>query len=291
MISPLVGADDLAAVLFSSGSTGTPKGVMLSHRNLISNTESVNSLFQIEETDTIAGVLPLFHSFGFTYTLWFPLLHGASAAYHAQPLDAKGLGELVQKSKATFLPAPPTFCQAYLRGCSREQFASLRHVLVGAEKLSPSLAGAFQEKFGLPRLEGYGATEMSLVISVNVPDRERASVKQIGTRSGTVGQPVPGVAVKVVHRETGETVKNGDEGLVLVKGPNRMLGYLHRPMETEAVLRDGWYVTGDIVVVDGEGFIRIVDRQSRFSKIAGEMVPTGRWRKFCNRSLGVFPAR
>ncbi len=271
-----VKADDLAAVLFSSGSTGNPKGIMLSHRNLISNTESVNSLFQIDERDTIAGVLPLFHSFGFTYTLWFPLLNGASAAYHAQPLDAKGLGELVESSKATFLPAPPTFCQAYVRGCSKEQFASLRHVLVGAEKLQPALAQAFKEKFGLEMLEGYGATEMSPVISVNIPDRERASVKQVGVRSGSVGQAIPGVAAKVVHIETGETLKSGEEGLLLVQGPNRMLGYLNRPSETEAVLRDGWYITGDIVIMDPDGFIRIVDRQSRFSKIAGEMVPHGK---------------
>jgi acyl-[acyl-carrier-protein]-phospholipid O-acyltransferase/long-chain-fatty-acid--[acyl-carrier-protein] ligase len=276
LIGSQVKADDLAAVLFSSGSTGFPKGVMLSHRNLISNTESVNNLFQVDETDTIAGVLPLFHSFGFTYTLWFPLLNGASAAYHAQPLDAKGLGELVEKSRATFLPAPPTFCQAYLRGCSKEQFAPLRHVLVGAEKLQPALAQAFQEKFGLPLLEGYGATEMSPVISVNVPDRERAGVKQTGVRAGSVGQPIPGVAAKVVHPETGETLKTGEEGLLLVRGPNRMLGYLNRPAETEAALRDKWYVTGDIVVVDVDGFIKIVDRQSRFSKIAGEMIPHGK---------------
>src|SRR5205823_1135629 len=127
---------------------------------------------------------------------------GASAAYHAQPLDAKGLGEFIQRSKATFLPAAPTFCQAYVRGCSKEQFASLRYVLVGAEKLAPALAQAFEEKFGLPLLEGYGATEMSPVISVNVPDRERAGVRQTGVRAGSVGQPVPGVAAKVVDRET-----------------------------------------------------------------------------------------
>jgi acyl-[acyl-carrier-protein]-phospholipid O-acyltransferase / long-chain-fatty-acid--[acyl-carrier-protein] ligase len=269
-------AGDLAAVLFSSGSTGTPKGVMLSHRNLISNTESVNSLFQMDETDTVAGVLPLFHSFGFTYTLWFPLLNGASAAYHSQPLDAKGLGELVQRSKATFLPAPPTFCQAYLRGCSKEQFASLRHVLVGAEKLRPVLAEAFKEKFGIELLEGYGATEMSPVISVNVPDRARATVKQTGLRAGSVGLPVPGVAAKVVDPENGADLQSGQEGLLLVKGANRMLGYLNRPAETEAILRNGWYVTGDIAIIDKDGFIYLVDRQSRFSKIAGEMVPHGK---------------
>jgi acyl-[acyl-carrier-protein]-phospholipid O-acyltransferase/long-chain-fatty-acid--[acyl-carrier-protein] ligase len=269
-------ADDLAAVLFSSGSTAAPKGVMLSHRNLMANAASVHDLFPVNERDTIAGVLPLFHSFGFTYTLWFPLLHGASAAYHASPLDAKGLGELIEKTKATFLPVAPTFCHAYLRGCSKEQFASLKHVLVGAEKLQTALARAFEEKFGLPLLEGYGVTEMSPVISVNVPDREQHGITTIGTRAGTVGQTVPGVAAKVVHLETGEALPHGTEGVLLVKGVNRMLGYLNRPDETAAVLRDGWYVTGDIVVMDADGFIRIVDRQSRFSKIGGEMVPHGK---------------
>jgi acyl-[acyl-carrier-protein]-phospholipid O-acyltransferase / long-chain-fatty-acid--[acyl-carrier-protein] ligase len=276
MLAPRRAAADLASVLFSSGSTGMPKGVMLSHRNLISNAESVNHLFQVDGGDTIAGVLPLFHSFGFTYTLWFPLLHGASVCYHAQPLDAKGLGELVQKTKATILPAPPTFCQAYLRGCTKEQFASLRLVLVGAEKLQPTLAQAFLDKFGLQLLEGYGATEMSPVISVNVPDREHAGIKQTGIRAGSVGQTIPSVAAKVVDQETGDPLPCGEEGLLLVKGPNRMMGYLNRAAETEAVFRGEWYVTGDIVVLDAEGFIRIVDRQSRFSKIAGEMVPHGK---------------
>lgn len=266
-------ANDLAAILFSSGSTGVPKGVMLSHRNLLANAQAVHQLFPVGTIDAIAGVLPLFHSFGFTYTLWFPLLNGASAAYHPQPLDARGFGELVRKAKATFLPAAPTFCQAYLRGCSAEQFATLRHVLVGAERLSPALAKAFEEKFGIALLEGYGATEMAPVIAVNVPDCERQSAKQIGTRRGTVGRPIPGVAARVIDRHNGAELKNGEEGLLLVKGPNRMLGYLHKQAETESVLRDGWYVTGDIVTIDEEGFITIVDRESRFSKIGGEMVP------------------
>ncbi len=186
------------------------------------------------------------------------------------------MGELVEKTKATFLPAPPTFCQAYLRGCTKEQFATLKHVLVGAEKLQPALANAFEEKFGLTLLEGYGATEMSPVISVNVPDKEQLGVTQIGTRAGSVGQTVPGVAARVVHRDTGEAVAYGEEGMLLVRGANRMLGYLDKPEDTAAVFRDGWYVTGDIVIMDADGFIRIVDRQSRFSKIGGEMVPHGK---------------
>lgn len=269
------GAADVAAILFSSGSTGQPKGVMLSHGNLLANTDSVNALFAVGTGDTIAGVLPLFHAFGFTYTLWFPLLTGASVAYHPQPLDGKGVGELIAKTQATFLPAPPTFCQAYVRACTREQLQSLRYVLVGAERLSPGLASAFEDKFGIPLLEGYGATEMAPVISVKIPNRERSGVKQQGFKAGTVGQTIPGVAAKVVNAESGAPLRTGEEGLLLVKGANRMIGYLNRADETAAVLRDGWYVTGDIVVMDSAGFIRIVDRQSRFSKIGGEMVPHG----------------
>jgi acyl-[acyl-carrier-protein]-phospholipid O-acyltransferase/long-chain-fatty-acid--[acyl-carrier-protein] ligase len=138
------------------------------------------------------------------------------------------------------------------------------------------LAKFVEEKFGLPLLEGYGATEMSPVISVNVPDREKGGITQIGMRTGTVGQTIPGVSAKVVHRDTGEAVPQGEEGILLVRGASRMLGYLNKPEETAAVFRDGWYVTGDIVIMDDDGFIRIVDRQSRFSKIAGEMVPHGK---------------
>lgn len=144
---------------------------------------------------------------------------------------------------------------------------------MGAERLSPALAQSFEEKFGVRMLEGYGATEMAPVISVNVPDRERVGVKYLGFRQGTVGKPVPNVAAKVVHTETGEPVNPGESGLLLVRGPNRMLGYLNRPEETNNALRDGWYVTGDIVSMDENGFITILDRQSRFSKICGEMVP------------------
>ncbi len=267
LLAPPVKAGDLATILFSSGSTGSPKGVMLSHRNLLANIDSVHKLFPVDRTQTIVGVLPLFHSFGFNFTFWFPLLNGARAAYHPQPLDAKGVGRLVETTQATFLPAPPTFIQAYVRGCSKEQFASLRNVWVGAEKLQPSLAQAFQEKFGFPLLEGYGVTETAPAIAVNVID---------DIHPGTVGRVIPGVAAKVVHPETGDRLPHGEEGLLLVKGANRMMGYLDRPNETNAVFRDEWYVTGDIVTIDAEGFIKIVDRQSRFSKIAGEMIPHGK---------------
>lgn len=264
---------DLATVVFSSGTTGPPKGVMLSHHNVLSNVEGIRQVFTITKTDRVLGVLPLFHAFGFTGTLWLPLICGFGAVYHPNPLDATTIGEMVYRYKATILISTPTFYATYLRKCSAEEFASLRYAIAGAERLPESTAQAFTEKYGLDLLEGYGCTEMSPVIAVNVPDVERETYRQVGHKPGTVGHPLPGVTVKVVDPDTGASLPQGQEGLVLVKGPNRMLGYFGQSEKTAEVLRDGWYVTGDIGAVDEDGFIRVTDRLSRFAKIGGEMVP------------------
>jgi acyl-[acyl-carrier-protein]-phospholipid O-acyltransferase/long-chain-fatty-acid--[acyl-carrier-protein] ligase len=171
------------------------------------------------------------------------------------------------------LISTPTFCASYLRRCAPEQFAHLRLAIVGAEKLREPLAAAFRERFGVSLLEGYGCTEMSPVVAVNRPDVEHGGVRQVGTKPGTVGHPIPGVSAKVVDRTTGEGPLIGREGLLLVKGPSLMQGYLHQPERTAEVVRDGWYVTGDVAMIDEDGFITITDRVSRFSKIGGEMVP------------------
>ncbi|MGB7762567.1 MAG: acyl-[ACP]--phospholipid O-acyltransferase [Bryobacteraceae bacterium] len=265
--------DSLATVVFSSGSTGIPKGVMLSHYNVISDIEAIAQVFWINGDDRIVGTLPFFHSFGFTVTIWFPLVSGCGAVYHPDPLDAKAIGALIEKHKGTFLLSTPTFCGSYVRKCSRDQLASLRYVLVGAEKLRERTAREFEQKFGVQLLEGYGCTEMAPVISVNAPDFRAGNDTQVASKPGTVGHPLPGVAVKVVDPQTGEILPPNTEGLLLAKGANRMLGYLGNPELTSSVTRDGWYVTGDIAAVDDEGFIRITDRLSRFSKIGGEMVP------------------
>jgi acyl-[acyl-carrier-protein]-phospholipid O-acyltransferase/long-chain-fatty-acid--[acyl-carrier-protein] ligase len=281
--------NSVATVIFSSGSTGTPKGVMLSHYNLIANIEAVGQLFRISERDRIAGVLPFFHSFGYTITLWFPLVSGCGAAYHPNPTEAGAVGELVEKYRATLLLATPTFVSAYTRKCTREQFASLRYVLVGAEKLRAPIADAFREKFGLELLEGYGATEMSPVIAVNVPDYGEGSDRQTGTKAGTVGHPVPGVAAQLVDPATFEPLGPNVEGLLLVKGANCMVGYLSQSQRTAEVMLDGWYVTGDIALIDDDGFIRITDRLSRFSKIGGEMVPHIRIEDAIAEAIGHAP--
>ncbi|PYR64205.1 MAG: hypothetical protein DMF91_01045 [Acidobacteria bacterium] len=263
--------DNLATVIFSSGSTGTPKGVMLSHRNVLANIEGMAQVYWVADDDCLMGVLPLFHSFGFTGSIWLPLISGFGVVYHANPMDAGTIGEMVQKYRATLIISTPSFCLGYVRKCSAEQFATLRYAVVGAEKLREPIASAFKEKYGLDLLEGYGCTEMAPAVALNAPDYPAAGQK--GMKPGSVGHPLPGVAAKVVDRDTGQPVAPGKEGLLLVKGANLMLGYLNAPDKTREVLRDGWYVTGDIATIDEDGFIRLTDRLSRFSKIAGEMVP------------------
>jgi acyl-[acyl-carrier-protein]-phospholipid O-acyltransferase/long-chain-fatty-acid--[acyl-carrier-protein] ligase len=265
--------DSLATVLFSSGSTSTPKGVMLSHYNVISNIEAMLQVFDLNESDRIVGVLPFFHSFGFTVTLWLPALAGCGAIYHNNPMDAKIIGEMIERYRGTMLLSTPTFAAGYARKCTREQFATLRYVLVGAEKLRDSAAKAFEDAFGLKMLEGYGCTEMAPVVAVNTSGYEAGRESQSGAKAGTVGRPLPGVAVRIVDPETLTLLPMGREGLVLVKGPNRMLGYLGQPEKTAEALRDGWYNTGDIGALDEDGFLKITDRLARFSKIGGEMAP------------------
>lgn len=265
--------DSTATVIFSSGSTGIPKGVVLTHFNLLANIDAIAQLFWLTPQDRIAGVLPFFHSFGFTITIWFPLVAGCGVVYHPNPTDARAIGDLVEKYRATLLLSTPTFCSTYTRKIPAEQFATLRCVLVGAEKLRPQIARAFEDKFGAPLLEGYGLTEMAPVVAVNSPTFEAGKDTQLGSKPGTVGLPLPGVAARIVDPVTLEPLPPDTEGLLLVKGANRMAGYLNQPDRTAAALRDDWYLTGDIGVLDREGFLRITDRLSRFSKVAGEMVP------------------
>ena len=272
-LTPKGDPDSLATVIFSSGSTGVPKGIMLSHFNLATNVDAVLQIFSLDERDRIIGVLPLFHSFGFMATIWLPLFTGGGVVYHPNPTDAKVIGELIHKYKGTFLLSTPTFCGTYMRKCTKEQFASLRFVVVGAEKLREPLRKEFEETFGIDLLEGYGMTEMSPVVAVNTPGFREGKENQIGTKHGTVGLPIPGVAVRIVDPDTMEPLPPGQEGMLLVKGPNRMIGYLNQPERTAQVFHDDWYITGDMAKVDEDGFLAITDRLSRFSKVGGEMVP------------------
>ncbi len=265
--------DDLATVIFSSGSTGDPKGVMLTHYNLGSNIEQLNQVFSLSPRDRVLGILPFFHSFGFTGTLAMTSVVGLGVVYHPSPLDAAAIGKLVREYAVTLLVATPTFLQSYMRRCSPEDFGSLTLVLAGAEKLPERLSRAFQDTFGIIPMEGYGCTECSPAIAVNRTDFRGPGFRQVGGKRGKIGQPLPGISVRIVDPDTMEPVPAGQSGLLLVRGPNVMKGYLGQPEKTQEAIRDGWYITGDIVSMDEDGFLEITDRLSRFSKIGGEMVP------------------
>jgi acyl-[acyl-carrier-protein]-phospholipid O-acyltransferase/long-chain-fatty-acid--[acyl-carrier-protein] ligase len=265
--------DDTLTVIFTSGSTGEPKGVMLTHWNIASNLEAEMQVFDFKQSDVMIGLLPFFHSFGYTVTLWSPLVLIVKAAYHFNPLDAKTVGELTQQHKGTVLLATPTFLRTYVKRCEPEQMKTLRLVIVGAEKLPRDLTDAFEARFGLRPLEGYGCTELSPLVSCNLPDFDDGRLKQVCTREGSVGRPLPGMAARIIDPDTHEELPIDTPGLLLIKGPNVMKGYLGKPELTAQVVRDGWYTTGDIARLDSDGYITITDRVSRFSKIGGEMVP------------------
>ncbi len=279
--------DDLLTVIFTSGSTGRPKGVMLTHRNVGSNVEAVAQIVRLADDDVLLGILPLFHSFGYTTTMWTVLTLPPKGIYHFNPLEAREVGKLCRKHGATIMLTTPTFVRSYLRRCDPEDFAALDVVFTGAEKLTTELADAFEKRFGVRPVEGYGATELSPVVAGNIPPSRAASQARGGVKEGTVGRPLPGVAVKVVDLETGADLGPNRSGMLWVSGPNVMKGYYGWPELTAEVLHDGWYVTGDVAAIDEEGFIRITGRISRFSKMAGEMVPHVRVEEAIRQILGL----
>lgn len=265
--------DDLLTIIFTSGSTGQPKGVMLSVGNIAHNVDAIEEVVHLKSDDVLLGILPFFHAFGFTVTLWAVLSLDIKGVYHFNPLEAGQVGKLARKEQATILLSTPTFLRNYLRRIPAEDFASLDVVVAGAEKLPADLIDSFANKFGVRPVEGYGATELSPLVAANIPRSRSVDPNRDDVREGTVGRPVPRVQARVVDLETGQVLPTGEQGMLQISGPNVMQGYLNLPEATAAVLKDGWYTTGDLAVIDSDGFIQITGRLSRFSKIGGEMVP------------------
>lgn len=263
--------NDDHAIIFSSGSTGEPKGVPVTHFNIVSNIEQAARALDLEPDDRLLHMLPFFHTFG-NFLLWAGIHWGKAMVFLPNPLDAESVGKMTEKHKATILVATPTFLQIYSKKCTLAQFESLRIVVAGAEKLPQPFARKWLEKYGVPIFEGYGCTECSPVIGVNVQDYKGRA----GSKAGAIGRALPGVLVRIVDPDTRQALPVGEPGLLLVKGPNVMRGYLDQPKKSAEVLNDGWYTTGDIVKLDTDGFLTITDRLSRFSKIGGEMVPHGK---------------
>ena len=272
---------------FHLGVNGRPRGSCSATENVAADVRAFCQVLRLDDKDVLLGILPFFHSFGLTTTLWTVLMLDPGAVYHVSPLDARQIGELSRRHGATAMVATPTFLRSYLRRCEAGDFASLEMIVTGAENLPKELADAFEERFGVRPYKGYGTTELSPVVSTNVPPQRTTQGFNSGFKEGTVGRPLPGIAVRVVDLQTGETLGPEQSGMLLVKGPNVMQGYLDQPQLTAEVIRDGWYRTGDVAMIDRDGFIHITGRESRFSKIAGEMVPHLRIEEALNGMLRV----
>ena len=281
--------DDEAILLFTSGSSGEPKGVVLSHRNVLANVCQFASRLQLAEGSRILGCLPLFHSFGCTVTLWFPCIEGLDLVTYPSPLETKRLAELVAHHQVRLLLSTPTFLRGYMKRVDPAQLSSLHLVVTGAEKLPQNLADAFEERFGIRPQEGYGLTETSPATNVNLPDlsAENGRTAIPSTRPGSVGHPLPGLAIKLTDPVTDEPVPLDRQGIIWFKGANIFPGYLDQPKKTAEVLINGWFRTGDVGRVDADGFLYIEGRISRFSKIAGEMVPHETVEAAINKVLGL----
>ncbi len=285
---PRKGGDAEAALLFTSGSSGEPKGVVLSHRNLISNVSQFATRLSLPGGEKILGCLPLFHSFGCTVTLWFPAIEGVGLVTYPTPLDPPKLAELIEQHSVEVMLATPTFLRGYMRRVKVEQLASLKLIVTGAEKLPLNFEEEFRNKFGKPVMEGYGLTETSPVSNVNLPDPPANGQQPVipARRPGSVGQFVPGIAVRITDPVSGEELSIDQSGMIWMRGPNIFTGYLNAAKKTAEMIIDGWLRTGDVGRVDAEGFLYIEGRLSRFSKIGGEMVPHETVESHINRALG-----
>ncbi|MBV9299567.1 MAG: AMP-binding protein [Verrucomicrobia bacterium] len=265
-----------AVLLFTSGSSGEPKGVVLSHRNVLGNVMQFGSMLNLGRQDSVMASLPFFHSFGCTVTLWYPMIGGVRAITYPTPVDVVKNAEIIERYKISLLVTTPTFLRGYLKRAEPKQFASIKLLVTGAEKLPRELAEAFEQKFGKHVLEGYGLTETAPVVSTNLPDPPAnlpTDTVQPSSRVGSVGKLLPGQAAQIRDPETDALMSPHELGMLWLKGPNIFEGYLNEPARTAQVLSDGWFKTGDLGRLDEDGFLYIEGRLSRFSKIAGEMVP------------------
>jgi acyl-[acyl-carrier-protein]-phospholipid O-acyltransferase/long-chain-fatty-acid--[acyl-carrier-protein] ligase len=275
---PKTGDREEAGLLFTSGSSGEPKGVALTHRNILANCAQISSLSILPETCSLLGCLPVFHSFGFTVTLWYPMLRGCRIVTVPSPLETRKIIDAIRDEEVTVMIGAPTFVRPILKKAQPIELRSLDLVVTGAEKLPDDLYKSFLENFHIEICQGYGLTETTPASNINQPHPPvvlSTNEPQLGKRAGSVGRMMPGMTARIMDPESGRDLPLTETGVVLFRGANVFQGYLDDPEKTRGAFRDGWFVTGDLGRFDDEGFLFIEGRLSRFSKIGGEMVPHG----------------
>jgi acyl-[acyl-carrier-protein]-phospholipid O-acyltransferase/long-chain-fatty-acid--[acyl-carrier-protein] ligase len=275
---PKVGDREEAGLLFTSGSSGEPKGVALTHRNILANCAQISSLSILPENARLLGCLPVFHSFGFTATLWYPILRGCRIITVPSPLETRKIVDAIRDEGVTVMLGAPTFVRPLLKKAQPSELRSLELVVTGAEKLPDDLYRSFLELFHLEICQGYGLTETTPASNINQPHPPvvvSTNEPQAGKRVGSVGRMMPGMTARIMDPESGRILPLTELGVVLFRGANVFKGYLDDPEKTCAAFQDGWFVTGDLGRFDDDGFLFIEGRLSRFSKIGGEMVPHG----------------
>jgi acyl-[acyl-carrier-protein]-phospholipid O-acyltransferase/long-chain-fatty-acid--[acyl-carrier-protein] ligase len=254
---------ETSVILFTSGSEREPKAVQLSHKNILHNVNSFPKMITLNENDVFGSILPLFHVFGLTVNFWLPVTIGASMVAYANPLDYRTVCDYIREYKITFLAATPSFFYGYLQKSQPGDFASVKIAIAGADKLSDKIYEGFLAKHNLTVLEGYGTTETSPVISTCIPGQHKV---------GSIGRPIPNTQVRILDVYTDEVLPPNREGKIMVKGDLVMEGYLHDLEQTSLRIRNGWYDTGDIGLIDDDGYLYHRGRIKRFVKIGGEMV-------------------
>jgi len=260
MAKTKVDPDAPGVILFTSGTEGAPKGVVLTHANIVANVCQIAGHVDLNPDDIVFNPLPIFHCFGLTGGVYLPVLNGMKCVLFPSPLQAKTIVGLVKETKSTILFATDTFCFQYARSAADGDLNSLRFVVCGAERVKEETRSTMMQRFGVPIVEGYGATEAAPVIAVNTPDDKN--------RPGTVGRLLPGIEWKL---ESIPGIMGG--GRLFVRGPNVMAGYIR--IDDPGVLEPlpgGWHDTGDVVALDSDGYCVIQGRVKRFAKIGGEMV-------------------
>jgi long-chain acyl-CoA synthetase len=255
---------DLALLIYTSGTTGKPKGVMLDHANLTAMCTMAVEAFAMDHDDHALLILPLFHANGIVVSVLSPLLAGGCTTI-AGRFDVKTFFDRVERARPTYFSGVPTILTmlSALPDSVRPDMSSVRFVVCGAAPASRQLLEQFESRFGVPVIEGYGLSEGTCASTINPLAGPR--------KPGTVGLPLPGQQIRIADT-SGAPVADGEAGEVLIKGPNVMRGYLGRPDETAATLAGGWLHTGDIGMLDEDGYLVLVDRAKDMIIRGGENI-------------------